>query len=162
MIILSSKKKFLKISFILLFSFSLLPYKTKADAFVAHLFFNAKTKTLTFDKLSSENISRDKNQFISVQEFSAAQTSGEYILKLYDFAHKEISTMQFDKKDGAFAIELPYFSLAKTLKIFQKSKGQEMLSADLSQFSTCNGNGICEFEKVEPVIQNTATKLWRP
>ena len=49
----------------------------------------------------------------------------------------------------SFKIAIPYFSLANSLKIFEKNSRKELLSADLSGFLSCNGNGICEVEKGE-------------
>lgn len=120
-----------------------------ADAFVINLFYNPATKVLSFDKIAPEKVLRDKNLFVSPTEFARQEISGSYILKLYDEAGREVVSTEFDKKDGTFQLTIPYFSLASGLKIFEKAGNKELFGADLSQFNTCNGNGICEFEKGE-------------
>jgi len=126
-----------------------LPRISKAEAFVVHLYYSQKTKQLVFDKASKEKVSYDKDKFVSIQEFAFNNATGAYVLKIYDNKGSEIASTEFNSQNGSFSIDLPYFSLAKTLKIFEKASNSEMLSADLLAFSTCNGNGICEFEKGE-------------
>jgi hypothetical protein len=63
---------------------------------------------------------------------------------LYDSKGNEFSTSQFNKKDGAFKLIIPYFSIAAQLKIIEKSTNKEILSTDLKEYETCNGNGQCE------------------
>lgn len=144
----------LKIKYIFPILFVLLFLNVKnalADAYLVHLYYNTTTKTLTFDKLTPENVSLDKNISPSISEFTqeSETVTGAYILTFYDRTNSEIISTQFDKQDGAFQLTIPYFSIATSLKIFEKSTGKELLNADLSNFTTCNGNGICEFEKGE-------------
>jgi len=124
-----------------------------ADAYLVHLYYAAASKTLVFDKLAPQSISLDKTLSPSVIDFTqeAEVSSGPYILTFYDNTNNEIISTQFDKKDGAFQLTIPYFSIATTLKIFEKNTGKEILNADISNLSTCNGNGICEYEKGETV-----------
>lgn len=125
-----------------------------ADAYIIHLFYNTASKMLTFDKLVSDKVTLDKNISLSISEFtqSNAVSSGPYVLTFYDPTNNEIVSTQFDKQAGAFQLTVPYFSIASGLKIFDKVSKKEILSADLSTFATCNGNGICEFEKGETLL----------
>lgn len=144
-----SKKLFLKT---LLASFLLaIPFYAQASVFNISLYFNPTNKVLTFDKAASAPVSLDKNAPADYVTFSENKASGTHILKLYGQDNSEIISTEFSQKARAFILKIPYFSLAKSMKIFNKSSGKEILSADLSSFSTCNGNSICEFEKGENV-----------
>lgn len=122
-----------------------------ANVYIIHLYYNTTSKTLTFDKFASEPVSLDENTTLSIENFSkeSEQSSGAYILTFYDITNNEIISTQFDKKDGAFQLTIPYFSIGAFLKVFDKVSGKELLSADLASLLTCNGNGICELEKKE-------------
>lgn len=117
-----------------------------ADGFVINLHYDSATKTLTFDKAAGKEVLRDQNADTSIVAFSNDMTIGPFILKLYDAQGIEISSSQFNKKDGAFQLIIPYFSLAAQLKIIEKSTDKELLVANLKEFLTCNGNGKCEPE----------------
>lgn len=122
-----------------------------ADTYLVNLYYDAPSKTLSFDKFAPEKVSLDKTARISIIDFTqeSENSIGPYILTFYDITKNEIISTKFNKKDGAFKIIVPYFSIATTLKIFEASSNKELLSADISSFSTCNGNGICEYEKGE-------------
>ncbi len=136
----------MKTTLLYLFSVSLFFITTSsafADGFVINLYYSTATKTLAFNN-STRNVLRDPNADTSIVEFSNDTTIGVYILKLYDEKGLEFSTSQFNKKDGAFSLTIPYFSLATQLKIIEKSTNKTLLVADLKEYTTCNGNGKCE------------------
>jgi hypothetical protein len=142
----------IKYLFPLVLFFLLLNFKyVLADAYVLHLYYNTALKTLSFDKYASENISLDKTLSPSIIDFiqESELSSGQYTAVFYDHTNNEIISTPFNKKDGAFQLTIPHFSIATSLKIFEKASGKELLSADLAAFATCNGNGICEYEKKE-------------
>ncbi|MDR3558890.1 MAG: hypothetical protein P4L62_02715 [Candidatus Pacebacteria bacterium] len=128
-----------------------LPGYTHASAFVVYLYFNPTNQTLSFDKQASIPVALDKSISPDYVSFSENNSKGSYILKLYDTNNQEIISTEFSQQNGAFSLQIPYFSLANSIKIFSQSSGKEILSADLSKFNTCNGNGICEFERGENV-----------
>lgn len=134
---------------ILILSLLIFPISTHAAAYVVHLYYNTTTKALSLDKMASQSVSLDNNIHPDYLAFAQDQTQGEYIIKLYDINNNEIISTEFNKQKEAFTLEIPYFSLANNLKIFEKSSNKELLQADLSQYLTCNGNGICELEKGE-------------
>lgn len=143
-----------KIKYIIPIALFLLLLNAKAvlaDAYLIHLYYNTSSKTLSFDKFAPESISLDKTLDLSIIDFTqeSETSSGQYTLTLYDVTNNEIISTQFDKKDGAFQLTIPYFSIGASLKIFDKVSGKELLSADLTSLLTCNGNGICELEKKE-------------
>jgi hypothetical protein len=143
-----NKKTFIFFSFVtvlLLSSVSL----AKAEIFSVHLFYNSQTKILAFNKNISDNVSLDSSKDISILEFFNNDFVGPYIMSVFDIKGEEISKSEFSLKNGAFNYEIPYFSTAKRLSIFEKSSGKKILEADLSKYVTCNGNGLCEFEKGE-------------
>lgn len=122
-----------------------------ADAYVVHLYYDASSKTLNFDRTAQEKVSLDKNQSPSVIDFTqqAENSSGQFILTFYDSTNSEIISSQFDPQNGPFQLTIPYFSIASSLEIFDKATGVKLLDADITNLSTCNGNGICEYEKGE-------------
>jgi hypothetical protein len=129
--------------------FFLLSNKAQASVFAAHLYYSSDQKNLKFDNTYPDNISLDSQKFISVFDFSDESNPGEYVAKLYDNTETILISGFFTAKAGAFSLDIPYISIADSLKIFSKSSGKELLSANLEQFITCNRNGICEFEKGE-------------
>ncbi len=141
--------------FIILFFLSINVKKVFADAYVIHLYYDAKTQTLSFNNQASQNITVDKSYNPSITDFTdqSADSSGSYLLTFYDSTNNPIISTRFNKQDGVFQITTPYFSIATSLKIFNSSNNKELLSANLTSLSTCNGNGICEYEKGE-TIQN--------
>jgi len=127
------------------------PLYTHASGFAVHLYFNTASKTLAFDKQASAPVTLDDTIQIDPVTFTDNQTTGSYVLKLYDVNNAEIVSTEFNKQNGAFTLQIPYFSPANSMKILEKSSGRELLNADLSQYNTCNGNGTCEFEKGENI-----------
>lgn len=141
-------KKFFYSLFILFLSCLFFPDKAKADAFVVHFNYDAPSKKLFFEQ-GQDPVSHDENASAYITDYINDQSMGPYILSLTDSQDTEIFSTQFDVQSGNFTVTIPYFSLAKTLKIIKKSENKEILSADLSSFITCNGNGVCEYEKGE-------------
>lgn len=115
-----------------------------ADSFVINLYFNEKTGKLTFDQESPQGVTVDEDMQVSIVDFVQNEDVGPYILKFYDVTGAEFSSIEFDKKNGAFNLITPYFSIAKKIEIIEKSTKKEILSQDLSQYVKCNGNGKCE------------------
>lgn len=118
----------------------------KADSFVISLNFDSKTGKLSFSNQEGGDVVRDKNIETSIIDFSKNKTTGSYILKLYDVTGAEFSSTEFDKSDKPFQLIIPYFSVASKLSIIEKSSNKEILSKNLTEFVTCNGNGKCEAE----------------
>ena len=124
-------------------------FKVHASAYLIYLYYIPQDKTLDFDRKSSNNIVLDENIHPDYLAFAKKTEAGEYLLKLFDINDIEIINTEFNKSNGAFVLQIPYFSLANKLKIIEKASNKELLQADLSKYLTCNGNGICEFEKGE-------------
>lgn len=142
------KKIFLS-SVLFIFLFTVKLPIASAEVFQINLYYDASAKILRFDKIKDAPVSYDKNKFLSPMEFINQETIGQYFLTLYDSSGNSLFTTGFDNRNGSFEISIPYFSLANSLKVFERSANKELLSSNLSQFVTCNGNGICEFEKGE-------------
>jgi hypothetical protein len=143
------KRKIFILSFALLlpFIFSAFCNTVKADIFVVNLIYDPTTKRLDFD--SQTKIAVDKEKDIPLLEFlTKDQQTGNYSFKLFDINGYDLFGNGFNSKQGLFQLEIPYAATAKTIKIYN-TDNKEIMSADLSQFVTCNSNGICEFEKGE-------------
>ena len=123
-----------------------------ASAYLIYLYYSPQNNTLAFDKNKSTNVVLDKSIQSDYLDFAQNTSSGTYLLKLYDIDDKEIINTEFNKTNGAFVLQIPYFSLANKLKIIEKSSKKDLLQADLSKYLTCNGNGICELEKGETAL----------
>ncbi len=122
-----------------------LGHDAHADGFVINLYYVSSTNTLKFDEQASKNVERKASADTSIVEFSKDTTVGPYILELYNVKGIKFSENQFNKEnDKPFQLVIPYFSTAKSLRIVEKSTNAVLLSADLSEFTTCNGNGSCE------------------
>jgi len=142
-------KKLFFTSIILCSFLFLLSKDAKASEFVAHFFYESSSKVLYFDKSVSEKVSLDNEKSMSIFDFSDESNSGNYVAKLYENNGEELASGFFNAKQGSFVVEVSYISIASSLKIYEKTTNKEVLSADISQFVTCNKNGICEFEKGE-------------
>jgi cbb3-type cytochrome oxidase subunit 3 len=123
----------------------------RAEVFSAHLSYNPSSKILSFDKASPEKISLNKEKFVSVFDFSDESNEGNYTAKLYDDKGEELISGNFKARPGAFILDIPYISIASSLKIFNKATERKILEADLLGFVSCNRNGICELEKGENI-----------
>lgn len=149
---LLKKTGILSAAYISVFSLMLIfPKVTLAAVFEIHLFFDESNRTIKFDSKKTEPVSLNESEYISVLEtVQRSETEhGEYATVLLNAKGGEIISLEFNPKPGSFDEVLPYFSLAKTLKIVKSADKSEILSADLTAFLACNGNGICEFEKKE-------------
>jgi hypothetical protein len=125
------------------------PLRVRAEAFVISLYYNSATQSLSFDESLGKKVAHDQNVASSIYDFAHDNTVGQYILRLYDSSGESAVEKEFNKQDGRFSLIIPYFSIARELKIFDKNSNKELLSVDLSAFTTCNGNGVCEFEQGE-------------
>lgn len=142
-------KKILLVSFVLIGFFFLLCLDAKADCFSINLFYDSAKKTLNFNNEKTEKVFVDKNKFISVIGFADETNSGEYSAKLYDERGEELISGFFSSQAGAFVLDIPYVSIAETLKVTDRAGSKEILNANLLEFKTCDKNKICEFEKGE-------------
>lgn len=127
-------------------------FRANASAYLIYLYYSPQNNTLVFDKNKSANVVLDKSIQSDYLDFAQNTSSGTYLLKLYDIDDKEIINTEFNKTNGAFVLQIPYFSLANKLKIIEKSSEKDLLQADLSKYLTCNGNGVCELEKGETAL----------
>lgn len=118
------------------------------EVYSANLYYDEAKKLLKFDSLK-DNVTIKTDEEMTVLGFLQEEKKGPYSLVLYDENEAPLLETQFEAKTGSFSVELPYFSLAAKMKIFKKGKNEALLIADLSQYQTCNGNGICEPEKRE-------------
>jgi len=137
-------------TFFLIF-FILYCFNAKGDVFSVHLFYDSNKKALFFDNESEENVSLDKEEDISIVEYAIDNSTGAYIIKLYDISGNVFSQNEFNPKVGKFDYKMPYFSVAEKMEIFEKSTNKKILETNLSNYLTCNGNGTCEFEKGENI-----------
>ena len=117
--------------------------QVKAEVTAFNFTYNEKTGRLDFSN-SSSPVTSDKTKDISIVEFAKSNAKGKYVLSLYDTSQNMIVETEFNPTPGNFSLEIPFFSLANYAKIFNKQTHEKILETSLSQFTTCNGNGICD------------------
>jgi len=122
----------------------------KADVFVINLKYDFNTKFLDFSDYENK-ITIDKQKSISFLEMGADEekTEGNYVLKVFDLNKDELFSAEFQPTGESFQVDIPFMATAQHLTIYTKKDGNKILDADLSQFLSCNNNGICEYEKKE-------------
>jgi hypothetical protein len=140
----------IKILLILFIAFCFfIPLSTYAKSFVFHFYFDQKANVLNFDKFQTEQVNVVGESKESISDLARNPSKGNYIIKLKDEKKRDIFDYEFDISHGAFDVFVPYFSLANSADILKKSNQAVLLSVDLRSFSTCNNNGLCEYEKKE-------------
>jgi hypothetical protein len=115
-----------------------------------HLFYDSTQKTLVFDKTFSPVISLDKNKNIYITEFDNQYSSqGQYEMVFLDSNNTIMDQIQFNPQIGSFVIDVPDFSITKTIAIRKTGSSSYFLKQDIGQYVSCNNNSICEYEKGE-------------
>jgi len=147
------KRKYFICLFIFAFVFcnQLFSGNAHASTYEVHLFYDGSNNFLRFDNKQSA-VSLDTQKEILYNEFFENQNEikeSDFVLKVQPINGSEIDTMKFNKKMGNFDLEIPFFVSGKTINIYDFESGQKILSTDISSFSVCNSNGICEYEKGE-------------
>ncbi|MEI8104184.1 MAG: hypothetical protein WCG84_04780, partial [Candidatus Moraniibacteriota bacterium] len=104
---------------------------------------------LQFDSTASQSVTKGEDPNFSLVEFAQSHPVGEYNLALYDVSGARAVETQFNKKEGRFIFEVPFFSIVNKFEIYLTKENTLILSGSLEQFVQCNGNGICEVEKGE-------------
>lgn len=142
-------KKFFLFLLLLLFFFS--EGVVLAESVLrVHLFYDSTQKTIAFDKAFSPIISPDKSKTIYVTEFDEQYSSpGPYELDFIDSDDTVINQIQFTPATGSFTIDVPDYSITKTIAIRKTGASSYILKQDISQYISCNNNRICEYEKGE-------------
>jgi hypothetical protein len=124
------------------------PKATLADAFVVNLAFDQSTRTLSLD---NKGVTYAKDMPTPLAKLMTPSTTGTDKIIFLQGNGEQAFAWQFDPQNGSFSIDLPYFSTAKSLKIIDVATNKTIIQADLSNLSTCNSNGLCEFDKGENV-----------
>ena len=127
------------------------PHITHADTFEIMLQYDQSKNFLSFDARESLPVKQDINKSISIYDYEDAVTKGPFEYVIFDVTGYEMDRKQFTPQQGYFSLELPYYSIAKTLKIKRVDSDEYILSQDLSDFVTCNANSICELENKETI-----------
>ena len=142
-------KKFFLFLLLLLFFFSGGVVLAESVLHV-HLFYDSAQKTIAFDKAFSPTISPDKSKTIYITEFDEQYSSpGPYELDFIDSDDTVINQIQFTPATGSFTIDVPDYSITKTIAIRKTGASSYILKQDISKYISCNNNRICEYEKGE-------------
>jgi len=124
----------------------------KADIFVLNLKYDLNKKFLSFADQNGK-VLLDKQKTLSIFELDTNEKkTGDYVAKVFDVKDFELFNTEFQPTSEVLQLEIPYMATASYLKIYIKKNNQEILNASLSQFITCNNNGICEYEKSETAL----------
>ncbi len=154
MILVETENYFLKklaSGFSLLFGlflfFSALP--ACADTFDIHFFYDVDRGYLSLDPDVKPPVAVSKDAEMSIMAFLQDSSGGDFeIAFLYADGYAAVHR-KFSPEKGNFIFHAPYLSLARKLEVYRSGSSEPLFSYDLSEFSTCNKNGICEYEKGE-------------
>lgn len=132
----------------LMLSCFLQPKISLADGFTVNLNYNQTTGNLS---LGTGGVIYDKNLNVPLPQTDNPEGNGSYEIILFADKGIQIFTKKFDPQTKPLSINLPYFSIAKNLEIVDSVTNKIILQSDISALSTCNNNGICEFDKGENI-----------
>lgn len=124
---------------------------TFADVYVVSFYFDKQASKLEFDPSSTQTVSIDTTKQLSTDVRYQMFPNGAYEAVFVSVNGNEIDRKRFDVTSGIFSVDFPYYSIAKTLNIYKVNSSDILLSLDLSKFTTCFMNGICEYEKGENI-----------
>ena len=140
---------FTQLQSILVGCLALFSLSTNADTFEIKLHYDQQKDVLSFDDRTDKPVVINPNNTISIVEFTEAKTSGVFEYSFFDDTGNRMEKRQFNPKSGYFTVELPYYSIAKTLKVKKSKEKNYLLLKDISYLMSCNNNKICEFEYKE-------------
>jgi hypothetical protein len=125
-----------------------IPTLANAKSYQISLFYDKAKNEIRLDKFVSNPVQLvDTEDNISFDERANLPVDNNFQVSLeaYQYAFPQI--LVYPYKEGAFVINVDYFSHVKELKI--KNNKSNTLIIDVAQNTTCNQNNICEYEKGE-------------
>ena len=125
-----------------------IPVLANAKSYQISLFYDKNSNEIRLDKFVSEPIKLvDTEDSISFDERANLQVDNNFQVSLEAYQYSFPQTLVYPYKEGAFVINVDYFTHVKELKI--KNNKSNTLSIDVSVTSICNQNFVCEYEKGE-------------
>lgn len=130
-------------------------FHAQANEFQVHLYYQANSNELRFDKFSQQavTLNTQSDRLPSLFLYDNEGVHGKYVVSIFDVQGANLISLEFNPTPGAFVLDLPYFGVAQNIIIYDKITNSELLRQDVSQFVTCNLNGVCEYEKGETMNQ---------
>lgn len=129
--------------------FSFFPRAADAAVFEIYLKYDAGTDRLDLDESRGSALSVDEYGNIPISEFSNAPETGNYEYVFFDNTGNIVDDRLFRPEDGLFVLEIPYYSTAVSFAVRKKGIPEPILTVDISALSSCDNDGICEFEAGE-------------
>lgn len=124
-----------------------------AAVFELHLFYDPAKNDVHLDKNISEPISLNNEKDLAIPDFdNMFSVPGPFEFLFFDSSGDRIEDKQFSPKPGESTLDVPYYSAATHFVLRKTGSQEDIDSLDISQFSKCNRNGICEFEKGETIL----------
>lgn len=121
-----------------------------ADVFSVSFRFNEANGGLTFFLDEKRGVvTIDSNNSLPTRYGEQQYPDGKYEAVFLNTSGNEIDRKRFDIALGVFSVDFPYYSIAKTLNIYKVGSPDILLSYELSEFTKCFMNGVCEYEKGE-------------
>lgn len=121
-----------------------------ADIFEVHFFYDSAKDEIRLDKKVPQSISLNKEKDISVPNFNEQfSLPGSFEFLFFNAMNLLVDEKQFSPQEGAFTIEVPYYSGATKFVLRRSNSQEDIESYDISGLARCNLNGICEYEKGE-------------
>lgn len=144
---MSQKRILFALFFFALSFFALTP--ALADVYSVSFSFDSGTDKLEFGPNNTQAVSIDSTKSLPMDTGYQIYPNGTYEAVFVSVKGNEIDRKRFDVVSGNFLVEFPYYSIAKTLNIYKVGSSKLLLSYDLSEFTKCFMNGVCEYEKGE-------------
>lgn len=127
------------------------PLHVSADVFRISFFYDQERDFLSFDDRIDSPVQVDTEKSIDITVFENPPKKGSFEYAFFDVTGAGMFSVEFTPAPGYFSVELPYFSIAKTLKVRRLGQQNYFLERDITSLISCNANGVCEFEKKENV-----------
>ena len=121
-----------------------------ADVFSVSFRFDEASGRLTFFSDGRNGvIAIDSGKSLPTRYGEQQYPDGKYEVVFINTNGNEIDRKRFDVVSGVFSVDFPYYSIAKTLTVYKVGSPELLLSYELSEFTKCFMNGVCEYEKGE-------------
>lgn len=139
-----------------IFSLTLLTFRADAAlaaVFEVHILSDSAQNDVHLDRSVSEPIVLNSEKNLAIPDFDTLFSApGPFEFLFFDSSGDRIEDKQFLPKPGKSTLDVPYYSAATRFVLRRTGSQEDIDSFDISRFSRCNRNGICEFEKGETIL----------
>lgn len=121
-----------------------------ASVYQVHFRYDKSADRLVLDESEGVPVRVNPDMTLNPLEFFDEGTGGEFSFRFFFENGEEIAHKNFDVgASGPFLFAVPYVSFARSFAVYKSGVTSPIVSYNLSNFLTCNRNGVCEYEKGE-------------